>query len=307
MRPSVIIAKLATRAAWPITRGDRVNGRLAPPVLCYHRVLPRNAKTGALPAYSVTPEQFRAQMTLIADEGFTSLTFDQFYQAAKDAREIPDRSILITFDDGYRDNYELAWPIARQLGMKLNLFVCTGLIDRKSVDVFQAISRAERASQKEFSDLWQPISWAQLREMKSAGVGVGFHSHSHRNLAAMSAIEMTEDIEKGMALFQAGLGVRPRMFAFPFGHFGSYSRTAMAILKEHGLEIFFTTELGRTPLEPGGHLFSRLVVHPEDDLRSFRRKLYGGYDWMGRLRKHSYSVRASFSGIRSPATSEPNH
>jgi hypothetical protein len=123
----------------------------------------------------------------------------------------------------------------------------------------------------------------------------------------MSATQMMEDTAEGMAIFAESLGFRPRFFAFPFGHFGSYSQMAMSILKEHGLEMFFTTELGRTPLEHGSQLFSRLVVHPEDDLRSFRRKLYGGYDWMGRIRKFNYSVRASFSGVRSPTTSEPSY
>jgi hypothetical protein len=92
--------------------------------------------------------------------------------------------------------------------------------------------------------------------------------------------------------------MQPRCFAFPFGHYGSYSLEARSILRRAGLEMFFTTELGRT--EPGNseRTFSRIVVHPEDDVHSFRRKLYGGYDWVGRLRRFNYALRAACTQAR---------
>jgi hypothetical protein len=59
--------------------------------------------------------------------------------------------------------------------------------------------------------------------------------------------------------------------------------------------MFFTTELGRTPVGGAGCVFSRIVIHPEDNLSSFRRKLFGGYDWVGRLRTFGYLLRAALS------------
>jgi peptidoglycan/xylan/chitin deacetylase (PgdA/CDA1 family) len=294
MRPSIIIAKMATRVVWPLTRLDRGTERLVPPVLCYHRVLPRAAKCKRQPPYSVTPDQFEEQMSVLAREGFTSLTFREFYEAAAGLRELPARSVLLTFDDGFSDNYSLAWPIAQQFGMKLNLFICTGLVSGNSIEVFAGVSPSERASRSQFSDLWQPLQWSEIREMTAAGVDVGFHSHDHRNLGFLSAEQIATDADTGISLFIEQLGFRPRFFAFPFGHFGSYSRAATLVLQSQGMELFFTTELGRTAPAAAEKIFSRIVVHPEDDLLSFRRKVFGGYDWMGGIRRLNYAVRARY-------------
>jgi peptidoglycan/xylan/chitin deacetylase (PgdA/CDA1 family) len=287
---------MATRALWQLTRQDQTAGGLVPPVLCYHRVLPRSRGTRRQVEYSVTPQQFSAQMSFLASEGFTSLTLEEFYAAVTGTRNIPDRAVLVTFDDGYADNYKIAWPIAGQFGVKLNLFVCTGLVDGLPLKVFEAESYSARASKAQFGELWQPLSWDQLREMATSGMGIGLHSHAHRNLGGMSAAEVAADVATGVANIQRQLGTRPRFFAFPFGHFGSYSRETTAVLSAHGLELFFTTELGRTPLRQADRLFSRIVIHPEDDLGSFRRKLYGGYDWVGTVRKYGYAINATARG-----------
>lgn len=297
MRASTLIAKLLTRAAWPLTRLDHGTVQLVPPVLCYHRVLPRSANCRQQPPYSVTPGQFCEQLSLLAREGFTSLSLQEYYEASAGVRELPRRAVLITLDDGYHDNYALAWPIARQLKMKLNLFICTGLVCGDRIDVFERNSLPERASREQFPELWRPLHWSELREMRAAGVELGFHSHAHRNLGQLSVAAVDADATAGMSLFQRHLGFRPRFFAYPFGHYGSYSRAATSILESHGLEMFFTTELGRTAPRDFQGTVSRIVVHPEDDAASFRRKVFGGYDWLGGIRRLRYSVRTPVSAL----------
>lgn len=271
-----------------------MRGRLVPAVLCYHRVLPAaNAKTQEMPAYSVTPQQFSEQMALLREEGFTSVSLDEYCAAARGERELPERAVLVTFDDGYADNYLEALPVAQRFGVKLNLFICTGLVAGERPKAFSSFSAVEQHSLELFPQHWQPLSRRQLKEMAAAGVGFGFHSHTHQNLCTLSAAELDADASLGMEVFQQYLGRPARIFAFPYGHFGSYSQRALEILRDHGIEMFFSTELGRTPLEEGGEIFSRIVIHPEDDLESFRRKLFGGYDWVGRIRRLGYATRAA--------------
>jgi peptidoglycan/xylan/chitin deacetylase (PgdA/CDA1 family) len=289
MRASIIIAKAATRAAWPVTRLDRKGHLSGPVVLCYHRVLPRNS-SARLPAYAVTPEQFRDQMSLLTREGFTSLTLEEFQEAARGERELAPRSILITFDDGFADNYLLAWPIARECGIKLNLFLCTGLIAGETDEAQLTI--ADRENKSNHPHLWQALTWTQVREMSAAEVCTGFHSHTHRNVARLRREELAADAAKGILLFTRELGARPTCFAFPYGHYGSYSDAAISVLREQGLELFFTTEMGRARANSANPI-PRIVIHPEDDLQSFRRKLYGGYDWVGSVRRFGYSFAAS--------------
>jgi peptidoglycan/xylan/chitin deacetylase (PgdA/CDA1 family) len=297
MRPSTTLAKIATSATWAATRQDRQKGPMVPPVLCYHRVLAETAGSRNQPDYSVTPQQFAAQMSLLNDEGFTSLTLDEYFEIATGLRESPSRSVVVTFDDGFADNYAVAWPIARGCGVKINLFICTGLVAGERVAAFAEDNVRARLSRQQFPEHWRPLSWEQLREMMEGGVGVGFHSHRHRNLGRMSEPEIASDASEGISLFSEYLGEAPRFFAFPFGHYGSYPNASVEILSAQGIKMFFTTELGRTPLGQGGGLFSRIVIHPEDDLRSFRRKLFGGYDWVGKLRRFGYWLRGSLHPV----------
>ena len=265
------MAKIATRIAWPLTRNNRVGPGSAPVVLCYHRVLPRAGGARRLPDYAVTPEQFAEQMAVLAADGFTSLTLSEFQEVARGTRDLPERAVLITFHDGYADNYFVAWPIALKFGLKINLFVCTGLVAEESVAAFEKFSECEQTSRAEFPEFWQPLSWKQISEMTSAGVGLGFHSHNHKNIARMQASDLVADINRGASLVQSQLALQPNAFAFPYGHYGSYSNDAIALLQQRGFEMFFTTELGRTPLERSTGVFSRTVVHSEDDIGTFRR------------------------------------
>jgi len=291
MRAVTTIAKAATRLTWPLIRLDRHGALSRLTVLCYHRVLPATGRS-PLPRYAVTLRQFREQMSLLTDEGFKSLSLDDVRDATSGKQQLPERPVLVTFDDGLADIHRCAWPIAHEFGISLNLFVCTGLLVGESVDNFAPQTRADWESWRDSPDLWQPLTWDGVREMNRLGVGLGFHSHAHRNYGRLSQEEIAADASRGLSVLQREVGMRPKAFAFPYGHFSSYSARAISVLREHGIDTFFTTEMERTPLPSEGPI-SRLVIHPEDDLRSFRRKLYGGYDWVGKLRRSAYAFGAT--------------
>ena len=300
MRAATTIAKAVTRLTWPLTRLDRDSDRSRLTVLCYHRVLPGTGGS-PLPRYAVTQRQFREQMSLLTDEGFKSLSLDDVRHAIIGQHQLPARSVLVTFDDGLADIHRWAWPIAHESGIKLNLFVCTGLLVGESVDHLAPQTRADRENRRCFPDLWRPLTWDEVREMNRAGVGLGFHSHTHRSYGRLSREEISADASRGLALLEREVGIRPKAFAFPYGHYSSYSARAISVLKQHGCDTFFTTEMGRTTLPSEGPI-SRLVIHPDDDLKSFRRKLYGGYDWVGKLRRGAYAVGATLR----PETHSPS-
>src|SRR5688572_10862241 len=120
----------------------------------------------------------------------------------------------------------------------------------------------------------------------------------------MQADDLVADINRGASLLHSRLALQPNAFAFPYGHYGSYSNETIALLQKRGFEMFFTTELGRTPLEGSTGVFSRIVVHTEDDVRTFRRKLQGGYDWTGRIRRFNYLSRQFLAGAHAKQLSE---
>lgn len=259
------------------------------PVLCYHRVLPRE-REGGVPLFTITPEAFDAQMALLAADGFESLSLDRYADLAAGRGVVPERAVLVTFDDGYADTWHQAWPIAARHGITMNLFVCTGLLTGDIASTYPADDEIEarRAAQPE---LWRPLSWAEVRSLRDAGVGLGFHSHAHGNHGLLRPEAIAADIAVGVRLLAQETGVRPRTFAFPGGSATTHSRAAVDMLLSRGFERLFTTHLGRTPVG-SAVLCARLMVYQQDDLTVFRRKLFGAYDWLGQLRRADQFLRA---------------
>jgi peptidoglycan/xylan/chitin deacetylase (PgdA/CDA1 family) len=264
------------------------------PVLCYHRVLPE-LKEGEKPIYTMTPDEFAAQMAFLSQQGFQSLSFDEYADLARGLAAPPERAVLVTFDDGYADNYHLAWAIAAHYGIKINLFLCTGLIEGDAPSIYSELPPEAKTSLEQYPQLWRPLTWTEINLMAACGVGIGFHSHNHGNFGQLTADQISRDVAIGLKFFEIRSGVRPKAFAFPGGSHGTYNTRAVSIIRDHGLELLFTTHLGRTRLGCNRNLFSRLVIYQDDTLEVFRRKLFGAYDWLGKARSIDQSLRALWS------------
>ena len=264
------------------------------PILCYHRVLPEFIENVNDPIYTVLPEQFESQMAFLVQEGFHTLSLTEFAAAARGLRPLNKPSVLITFDDGYADNYAVAWPIAKRSNIKINLFICTAYQGQSDPIIMTkngyrsltdfAYSEAEppgvQAHIKKFPQLWRPLNWEELAVMRDAGVEIAFHSHTHRNLALFPPQELTNDLSTGLFIFERELGYRPKFLALPYGGYETCTPTVLETLKGFGVEFVFTTHLGRALLPCNQLLFPRLVVYQQDDLTTFQHKLFGGYDWL---------------------------
>jgi peptidoglycan/xylan/chitin deacetylase (PgdA/CDA1 family) len=289
-RAKIALLNAIAWPAWAVRRVLPGAGRV--PVLCYHRVLPDLREAGS-PVFTLTPDQFEAQMAWLRREGVRSLSLDEYGAMARGEADVPERAVLVTFDDGYADNYHVAWPLARRYGVKLNLFLCTGLVSGEVARTYETTNPGLFASQAAHPELWRPLTWVQAREMREGGVGFGLHSHTHGNHGRMTAAEVRCEIERGLSLFTRELGIRPTAFAFPGGSFGTYTDETVRLLTEYGFTLLFTTRLGRTRVAAGGPLISRLVVYQEDSLPAWRRKLAGACDWLGSLREFDQAWRAA--------------
>jgi peptidoglycan/xylan/chitin deacetylase (PgdA/CDA1 family) len=291
----IFLADTVSRLIWRLGVKKRETGSHIP-VLCYHRVLPEFVET-ADRIYTVLPEQFEAQMAFLAAEGFVSLSLPHYAEIARALRPPPRRSVLITFDDGYADNYRIAWPIAKKYRIKLNLFLCTSLIGEDQpvvmtkhgyvllknrrmegpdrTDVWEHIER--------YPELWRPLNWQELAEMKGAGVHFGFHSHFHRNLAHLPSGDLAADLAGGLEMFERRWGYRPKFFAIPYGWYDAYTPETITVLRQLNLEIILGTHFGRARLPCRQPVLPRLPIYQSDDLATFQRKLFGAYDWLGPL------------------------
>jgi peptidoglycan/xylan/chitin deacetylase (PgdA/CDA1 family) len=265
------------------------------PILCYHRVLPE-FREDDYRVFSVSPEQFEAQAAFLAESGFISLSLPEYAEIAGGVRSIPRRAVLITFDDGYADNYALAWQIAQKYNLKINFFICTGIIGHENPVImakdgyavlnnggFAVANPSVQLHLRRFPELWRPLNWRELQEMHNFGVGIGLHSHTHRNFARLTPSEKIYEIETGLALFKKKLGFSPQFYALPYGGYDSLTPEIIKLLRKYDQLLIFGTHIGRTRLPTTQVTFPRISIFQHDNLVTFRHKIMGSYDWLGTL------------------------
>jgi peptidoglycan/xylan/chitin deacetylase (PgdA/CDA1 family) len=129
------------------------------PILMYHYISASPSVQDRIRyGLSVPPEMFEAQLKLLRDNGFTTITLRDLYEYLAVGTPLPDQPIILTFDDGYIDNYTHAFPILQKYGMLGTFFVLTGPADDGNPAY---------------------LSWDMIQEMSSAGMDIQLHMRDH--------------------------------------------------------------------------------------------------------------------------------
>jgi peptidoglycan/xylan/chitin deacetylase (PgdA/CDA1 family) len=299
------ISEMAAGLAWKLIYQKRQAYHSWVPILCYHRVLPDFLEDEEDPIYTVLPEQFEAQMAFLAREGYDSLTLQEFAEITRGLKPPGRRPVIITFDDGYADIYAVAWRLARKYGLKLNLFVTTGFIGRPEPLMMTQdgyyfetdVARNPKNSTalgfhiKKYPDLWRPLNWQEIREMREDGIGIGLHGHSHRNFARLGPEEIEAEIASGQAAFKERLGMTSEFFALPYGWHDSYRPETLLLFKRFQVNYLFGTHMGRVRLPRLPEILPRLLIYQQDSLETFQHKLRGAYDFIEPLRLFWHRVK----------------
>lgn len=187
-RPLVLAAAAAAlillAAAWLVAPAAGV------PILAYHKVGDTDE------AYSVAPADFERQMAWLAGHGYTAVSLTDLLGHLTAGKALPAKPIVITFDDGYEDNYLTALPIMEKHGMKATVFVIT-----------------DSVGQAPYMD------WDQIRAMRSRGTEMGSHTLAHRVLTDLPPAERLRDARASKEALEWQLNTRIRFLAYPFGKF----------------------------------------------------------------------------------------
>jgi peptidoglycan/xylan/chitin deacetylase (PgdA/CDA1 family) len=167
------------------------------PILMYHYIStpPEDADVYRTDL-SVTPEQFREQMIYLQDNGYTTIDFYDLSQAIVSHKDLPEKPIILTFDDGYLDNYENAYPILQEFGYEGTFFVVTEFIDTQ---------RAEY------------MTWPMIEEMARNDMRIESHSRTHPDLRGMAHERLIWEILGSQETLAAHIGYKPRYFCYPGG------------------------------------------------------------------------------------------
>lgn len=231
---------------------------LTVPVLLYHHLEPgADGANGAI----LSIEEFAAQMAWLAANGYRTITTAELLDWLEGRQSLPERPVMITFDDGYRSNYTDAFPVLQQHGFTGVIFMVTGFAG-------QTIGRFEY------------LGWDEMRAMAESGViEIQAHSHDgHRQIggeAALVAWSPDEILADWFTLTEAadGAGLPPvTAYAYPFG---AHDEEAVETLRAAGVRLGFTVAPGRVARGDDPMRLSRLVVYPAMGECGFARLVTG--------------------------------
>ncbi|MEA3117340.1 MAG: hypothetical protein QOI13_610 [Paraburkholderia sp.] len=191
-----------------------------------------------------------------------------------------ERACLITFDDGYLDNFTKAAPLLERYGIRALFFITTAFIEQ-SLDITPTF--------KSYVGL-APMSWDQIGALIERGHSIGMHGHKHRNLGCMSLSEAVEEFERSRELFRRRLGTIPDSFAYPYGQF-HHRRADFALLAGISPPRYvFTMDHRLASMEdlsmPKSYrLIPRLRVDAQDSAEVVDQKVRGDWDYVAGVQR----------------------
>ena len=191
------------------------------PVLMYHylSVPPADADIYRVDL-SVSPDLFAEHLDRLQTEGYTTISPYDLAEALQRGAELPEKPLLITFDDGYRDNYENAFPLLRDRHLSATTFVVTDFIDE------------ERPAY---------LTWDMAREMLANQISIESHGRNHVGLAAKNDDYLVWQALGSLETIEHELGIRPRFVSYPAGE---YDQRTVDIFRSAGYWAGFTTKQG---------------------------------------------------------------
>lgn len=230
-------------------RGKDVPGMPPVPVLMYHQVLGDGELSAVVrhtnPAYTISRQRFAEQLAHLADSGFRTLTLEQLVSRRWEG----ERGVVITFDDGWADNYHQAFPLLRQRGMTATIFVVTGFVGTKGY-----------------------LTWEEIREMAEAGMDIQSHTTSHRPLGMLTEAEIRHELEDSRNILEDRLGRQVRFVSMPQGVF---TPAVLHFAQESGYLGVCTSEPGLRHMAIAPAVLKRINVSGAWDLATFSRIVDG--------------------------------
>jgi peptidoglycan/xylan/chitin deacetylase (PgdA/CDA1 family) len=201
------------------------------PVLMYHSISTISGNSLGVPV-----KQFTEEIEWLQRQSYHSISSEDLYQALVNKTQVPEKPILLTFDDGYADNYSAAWPILKQNGFRATFFVVTNSVGPGM------------------------MTWDQLNDLTRQGNFIGSHTVHHLDLATLSQKQQESELQISKQELENHLGIQETALCFPSG---KYNKITQELMPKFGYKLGFTTKPGRVHLG-------------DDLLELHRERIYGG-------------------------------
>jgi peptidoglycan/xylan/chitin deacetylase (PgdA/CDA1 family) len=198
---------------------------------------------------SVAPWNLDLQMAWLAENGYTAITLQELLYHLTLGWPLPEKPIILTFDDGYTDAYNNAFPILRKYGFTGTFFIITDHV------TFGNPNHA---------------TWDQIIEMHNAGMDIQSHSRSHPDLRGQPESELLWQILGSKEAIEARIDKEVHFFCYPSGR---YDANTIRALKDYGYWAAVTTEYGATNATENPFTLKRIRIRWTDSLESFIDKV----------------------------------
>ncbi|WP_373535681.1 sulfotransferase [Microcoleus sp.] len=168
------------------------------PILAYRRISPDGLN-------AVTPDLFEQQLQDLQEKGYYSASWENWRSAKQTKTPLPGKAVLITFDGGYLDFFQYAWPLLKRYD-----FTATVFLVAESIGKTNSWEKAEGEEVK-------LMGWPEIRQLRDAGIEFGSMSATYQPLTTLSPTEIVREGAKSRAILERGLGKSVKCFAYPYG------------------------------------------------------------------------------------------
>jgi peptidoglycan/xylan/chitin deacetylase (PgdA/CDA1 family) len=238
----------------------------AVPILTYHHVNPLEGDM-----VTVSVKHFEDQMSFLQRKGFHTLFISELVDWMEGKRTLPKRSVVLTFDDGFWDNFHFAFPILRKYGLKATIFVTTSwLSDENRLHGSQEVVPHHQCNQLIAQGLGNQIAmtWPEVRQLQDSSlVEIESHTHSHNKELYQNVPALKEDLRRSKEAILNHLNKITTCLCWPGGR---YSSESILAAQEVGFTALCTTERGLN--QPGSDLLRLKRVTVKDDGFQWLRK-----------------------------------
>ncbi len=212
-------------------------------VLNYHKVVDEHM------SLSVPLADFEQHMKWLKEYGYTSITPEELYEFIVNGSELPEKPVLITFDDGYKDNYTNAYPIMKKYGFKGTIFVVTGFLG-----VYDNY-----------------MTWEQAKELADNGFSIESHTYSHKSMTEASDEEISKELTKSRDTIKNKLGIDADFMAYPTG---TYNLHIAELVQKAGYKGAFTIKYDNVSRESNVYALERVpIFHTENTNKDFLERI----------------------------------
>lgn len=251
--------------------------------LLYHSVS-KHRKSKEASFISVSYQKFCSQMEFLYNNKYKVLSVRDWHKVFQNQKRNHNRTVVLTFDDGYSNHFHHVCPILKKYGFKATFYPIFHYIN--SHQKFPWLQNSDYAYDSNFS-----LNSKQIRQMDEDGMEIGSHTLSHKKLSVLSKEESWKEINESKNRLEDILGHSVSSFSYPYGAWSDFNPFHKSLLKRAGYKRAVTSIYGANSIRTDKTMLKRIPIYNQETQISFAMKVEGYYNWIGKFQWFLSNIR----------------